>query len=317
LTALVGVIYVIARYSFLAIKREGNSLRNFVLGSGLIMVFTFPAVPIYIALAPGVIAAQHQKLAGAGSLMRAIFAMQATAFDLPTFWEIGFALALVAPVTVMTTSHRLAILTASFLPVVALLVWSGESRLAYLAPVAIVFGLAAWWHLATRLSTWARRTIDAAVVTFVLLDVVIGSQHFAFDRDMYTLLTPGVVQGFDQLRAHSRAQDVIAVSPTVNDWELGWWVEGAARRRAIYAGNPIWLTYADEKSRNAIANRVFSPDASVSDSLRQAREAGAEYVFVDKQWSAYRAWSTRGLKDTPNRIIYENEAVLIIATARD
>ena len=313
-TAIVGLIYLIGRYSFLRVKHQGNSPRNVAYGAGVSALLALLVAPIYLALAPGVSATEHAKLAGTGSLLNAIDDIRATTLDLPSFWQVGLVLALLTPVTILTRSHRLAALTvAGVVPVLALLVWSGENRLAYFVPVAIVGGLAAWWLLAARTPVWSQWTVDAAVVTFLALDILVGTQYFASDRNYYTILTPSVVQGFTELQKHSRVNDVIAVSPTANDWELGWWIEGAVVRRSIYAGNPIWLTNADEKARNAIANRIFSPDATVADSVSVARDAGAAYLFVDKDWFGYADWNSKGRSLSSNAIVYENQSVLIIS----
>jgi hypothetical protein len=95
---------------------------------------------------------------------------------------------------------------------------------------------------------------------------------------------------------------------------LGWWVEGAAHRRSIYAGNPVWLNFPDEKTRNAIANRIFAAQNDVQKSRQEARLAGASYLFVDKEWSGYQNWVANGLGVDPGAIVYQNESVLIVAT---
>jgi hypothetical protein len=141
-----------------------------------------------------------------------------------------------------------------------------------------------------------------------------GTPVFASQRDYYSVLSPDLAKGFDQLGALSKPAQEIAVSPTVHNWELGWWVEGAVRRPTVYAGDPIWLTYADERARTAVANAIFSPDLDLQGSVNQARQAGVSYLFVDKNWPDYSVWIGKGRNIDPRRVVYENSTVLIIAT---
>jgi hypothetical protein len=183
-------------------------------------------------------------------------------------------------------------------------------------PLGIVIGLGAWWEVVLdRLPSWSRRSVDAGLVAFLAFDVLVGTQVFASHRDYYSVLTPAIVQGFTQLDARTDSTQLIAVSPTRNDWELGWWVEGAARRRTIYAGNPIWLNYADERKRNDTANMIFAPDKGVMESTSSARAVGVAYLFVDKEWNGYSGWIGNRLSLSPNMIVYENQDVMIIATS--
>jgi hypothetical protein len=146
------------------------------------------------------------------------------------------------------------------------------------------------------------------------LDVIVGTQVFVIQRDYYTVLTPNVVSGIAELEARTNESQLRAVSPAAHGWPLGWWVEGAAHRKTIYAGNPIWLTYADEKTRNATANNIFGAKTP-TDSSHQARNADAAYLFVDKDWAGYTNWiGVRNDLDA-RMIVYENQGVMIIDTS--
>ena len=182
-------------------------------------------------------------------------------------------------------------------------------------PLGIVTGLGAWLVLAERLPEWGRKPLNAALITCLVVDIVIGTQYYAQQRSYYAFLNPSVVQGLSELQKVSLPQQVIAVSPGPHNWELGWWVEGTAHRSAIYAGDPIWLNYADEKGRNAIANRIYSLDNGLEQSRIQAREAGASYLFVDKEWTGYAQWTSSGQVASPTEIAYQNASVLIVNTA--
>jgi hypothetical protein len=243
-------------------------------------------------------------------------AFEAVARDLPFFWELGLAAAILAPLVILIhRASRLAVLSAALLlPPIVLLVLFGEARLAYLLPPGIVVALGAWWELIAQLPKWGSRSFGAALLTCLVIDVLVGTQYFAAQRDFYTVLNPALVQGLARLSTISRAGDVIAVSPAPHAWELGWWVEGAGHRSSIYAGSPIFLNFADEKSRNAVANEIFSSD-DFEATRRKALEAGAAYLFIDKNWSGYEGWARKGLRGDPGAIVYENESVLIITTS--
>ena len=83
------------------------------------------------------------------------------------------------------------------------------------------------------------------------------------------------------------------------------------RRRTLYAGNPVWLNYPDERERNKEANQIFSLTNDFQDSLAIARQYGVSYLLVDKAWAGYAIWS-QSIRQTD--VIYDNAAVVIIAT---
>lgn len=315
ITVLVGSLYLVVRYVDLARRHEGNSGRNVLLGMGLSVLLALLMTPTYFGLVGGASSNEHAKLASQQSIASAISALNAVAQDLPSFWLAALLLAILSPlVLAMRGDRRLALLSASILvPSIALLVGAGERRIADLFPLGIIAGLGAWSEMISRTPQWGARAITAAVVTFLAVDVLIGTQYYAIQRNNYAVLNTGLVRGLDRLVAMSGSQQIIAVSPAPNDWALGWWVEGAARRPTVYAGDPIWLNYADEKARNAIANRIFSPQNNFELSRQEARDAGARYLFVDKGWSEYQTWASHGLRDDPAAIVYENESVLIIS----
>ena len=313
-TALVGAIYALVRYTQRRVDGTGNSFRKVLVGLVLTVVFVLPVSPVYLALAPGIAAAQHGRPDAHAWFTQAVGSFNVATTDLPTFWQLGLLLAVVAPLALFSRSRRFAILTAALLaPALGLLAWSTEARVAYLVPIGIVAGLATWWFLSGRGPVWSRRALDAAMVTFLAIDILVGTLAFGVQSAYYTVLTPGMVQGFAQLEARSDASQIIAVSPTVHGVELGWWVEGAVGRRTVYAGNPIWLTYPDELRRNAIANRIFEA-SSVATSVSLARDSGASYLFVDKAWPGYATWIGSGKDVNPQLVVFENDAVLVIAT---
>jgi hypothetical protein len=316
LTALVGGLYLSGRYVFLQTRRRGNSIRNVLLGIVLSVVLALPLMPTYAGLIAGVAGNERLRLVAGAALTAAVQAFNGVTVDLPSFWLLSLIVALTAPlVLVLGGQGKLTLLSSSvLLPILILLVAANENRLAYLVPLGIVIGLAAWWEATKRLPTWSQRSIDAALVASLVFGIVMGTQAFALQRNYYTVLNPGVVRGLAQLDALSGPHELLAVSPAPKDWELGWWVEGVARRPSIYAGNPIWLNYADEKARNSLANRIFASAGGFEGSRLAARKAGAAYLFVDKEWRGYTSWVGSGAQADPSAVVYENESVLIVTT---
>jgi hypothetical protein len=314
MTALIGLLYLIARRALLKSSERGNSLRNILLGIGLTVFFALPMAPLYLGLVSGVIFNERLKATASPTTNSALIGFNVVIRDLPTFWTVGLALAILAVVILTVRRHRLALLSAAVIvPSLVLLVTTGEIRVAYLLPLGIVLGLASWWQLAGRLPSWSQNSIKAALSTCLLIDVVVGTQYFTFQRDFYSVLTPNVVQGFTVLETQTTKDKLIAVSPAAHEWPLGWWVEGAAHRRTIYGGDPVWLTYSDEKARNALANNIFGA-TTPGDSARLAHDVGVAYLFVDKAWPGYNNWIGGRQNLDPRVLVYENESVLIIDT---
>jgi hypothetical protein len=312
ITVFVGLVYLAVRYGALRKRHEGNSVRNLLLGVSLSVVLALPLAPIYLGLLPGSVSNHPVPT----SVINDTAAIQSVIGDLNTFWTVCLAAAVLTPLALIARrDYRLVIVSLSVIATsVALMVTGGIGRPAYLLPLGIVLGLGAWASAIGRLPDWIQSSFNAAIITCLVIDVLIGTQHFADQQSYYTVLNPGLVQGFNRLTAVSGSQQVVAVSPAQNDWALGWWVEGAARKRTIYAGNPIYLNYRDERARNSIAIGIFSPNNDFETTRRLAREAGAAYLFFDKRWVDYSAWAAHGFGTDSALIVYENDSVLIVAT---
>ncbi len=314
-SALVGLIYLVTRFGLLLRMGKGNSPRHIAFGVGLSVTLALTMAPVYLELVPGIATNGRAQLTAHASAQSALDAFSAATQDLPTVWLVALAVAFAAPLLILVRNDRLPLLSAAILiPSAALLALVSEYRIVYFVPLGIVVGLGAWSEMLGKLPEWGRRSLDTAVITCLVVDVVVGTQYYAIQRDYYKVLDPGVVLSLARLDTISGPQQLIAVSPAPGDWELGWWVEGAAHRRSIYAGNPVWLNYPDEKARNAIANRIFAAQNGVEQSRQEARLAGAAYLFVDKEWSGYQNWVGNGLSVDPGAIVYQNESVLIVAT---
>jgi hypothetical protein len=315
LTLLIALIYLMLRYAFLTPKDKRNSGRNVFLGIGLSIVLALPLAPIYIGLLAGILNNERTKAALGSTVVAARAGIGAVLSDLPIFWLVALALALLAPLILLVSRERLSILSATVLiPCLGILFATGENRLAYVLPLGMVFGLAAWWRLVEHLPDWTRQAFGAVMLTCAVVDVLFGTRYFATQSAYYRVITPNVVQGFAVLESRSTQDELIAVSPVAHGWVLGWWVEGAVHRRTIYAGDPIWLNYADERARNALANSIFASGNTVLDSARLAHRDGASFIFVDKDWSGYAEWIATDQSLDPRMVIYENRSVVIIDT---
>jgi MFS family permease len=312
ITVVVGLVYLAVRYAVLRKQAEGNSFRNLLLGMALSIVLALPLAPIYLGLVPGAITNHPVPT----SVLNDTASIQSVIGDFRTFWTVCIGAALLTPVALIARrDYRLIVVSLSVIATsVALMVTGGIGRPAYLLPLGVVIGLGAWTSAIDRLPDWIRSSFNAAIITCLVIDVIIGTQHFADQQSYYSVINPGLVQGLTKLSAVSGSQQVVAVSPAQNDWALGWWVEGAASKRTIYAGNPIYLNFQDEKARNTIANRIFSPENDLETSRQLARDAGAAYLFIDKKWSDYSVWSSHGRGAGPAAVVYENDSVLIVAT---
>jgi hypothetical protein len=303
LTLLIALIYLMLRYTFLTPKDQRNSGRNVFLGIGLSIVLSLPLAPIYIGLLAGILNNERTKAALGSTVVAARAGIGAVISDLPIFWLVALALTLLAPLILLVNRERLSILSATvIIPCLGILFATGENRLAYVLPLGMVFGLAAWWRLVEHLPDWTRQAFGAAMLTCAVVDVLFGTRYFATQSAYYRVINPNVVQGFAVLESRSTKDDLIAVSPVAHGWVLGWWVEGAVHRRTIYAGDPIWLNYADERARNVL------------DSARLAHRDGASFIFVDKDWSGYAEWIATDQSLDPRMVIYENRSVVIIDT---
>jgi hypothetical protein len=269
-------------------------------------------VPVYAALIPGLSTTEQARQ----THINALSAFTNVTVELPPFWWIGLLLVPGSIALYRTPQRRFSIaailiVSACF----AVLFAIGEPRAAYFIPSGIAIAVAAFWFASGCFPTWVHRTADVAVIACLLLDVVIGAQYAAVQRNYYTVVNPGVAAGLAQLDSISRPDMLIAVSPGAHNWDIGWWVEGVARRPSIYAGDPVWLTFQDEKDRNVIANRIFEPTLGSQQALQRARDAGAGYLFIDKDWDGANRFETRlEVANGAVNIVFENESVLIVSS---
>jgi hypothetical protein len=315
MTVLVGLMYLVGWYVFVRARREGNSIRNVIISITIAVALIVPMLPTYFGLLAGVAANERGRLA-ANSSSLVLGAFGAATSDLAIFWIAAGLLALLSPIVFIRTREPLALLAiAILLPSLALLSFGGENRFVYFVPLGAVAGVGAWLlHARKRLPKWGLRSVDAALVTCVVIDIFVGTLFFGQQRSYYAVLNPSIVQGLTKLDALSEPGQIAAVSPGPNAWPLGWWIEGAARRPALYAGNPSFLNYADERARNLVANEIFRPENGIDQSRTLAAADGASFMFIDKAWEGYAMWGAAGQGLGRTSIVYENDSVIIVRT---
>ncbi len=166
-----------------------------------------------------------------------------------------------------------------------MLATTGEPRCLYLLPPIAVLTGGFWLDAIRRVpSTSAQkgyRLVAVVLTAGLAVSSVSGFHLFADQRDYYNILSPGVVDGIDWLRAQTPEKATVAVA-ALEDAPLGWWVEGLGHRRAL-SGSPLqWLYLADERARARAVNGIFESDFPDDTALDRARRAGADYLFVAK-----------------------------------
>ena len=297
-------------------------ITQIIKGAAILALFTLPLVPLYLQLVRAIM----QTSAGVTKLTpgEAVAQVSSIFRDFPFFWRSALFLVLLVPfIAVRRRRDTLWLVTTALLiPPGLLLVFLGEQRFVYVLPIAIVVGLSLWIR-DLRLSRFpSTRAFGLAML--LALAAALGAESInglTFFRTQqvkyYTLLNPGLMEGLEWLRQRTPADAIIAVSPTRDDYAIGWWVEGVARRPTVYGSDPAWLNFPDERKRAAVANAIFDPNETVERSEMLASCFGASYLFVDKAWSAFATWS-RTARDLPtSSIVIDNQSLLLLRVGTD
>jgi hypothetical protein len=216
--------------------------------------------------------------------------------DVPAFWFAIQLLALIVPAAVVLhrRSRMWPLVAAMVVATAILLAALRQTRFGYVAPVTATLALATWFDAMTS-STFLRfRVLSVALalglvplLAFQALDSV---RWFRLQTAFYQVLPPDWVPVLDYLRADTREGSLVAVGPNDRLDPTGWWVQGYGERPALISSDPAWMNFPDERSRARQALWVFDPSVSAAESLRRARQAGADYLIVDKRWGHFAAW---------------------------
>jgi hypothetical protein len=77
----------------------------------------------------------------------------------------------------------------------------------------------------------------------------------------------------------------------------------------------LWLNIPEERDRAAKAAFIFDSGASIDTALKRARLLGVGYIFIDKDWPGFQAWSGNGAAVPINSIVMDNESLLLLRTS--
>lgn len=277
-----------------------------------------PLAPLYLSLT-GSVGGSFVARTTSGSR----FAAMGTAFgnifsDAPRLWKFGLLLALAAPLVLVRQRRQpLWLLCVGLLYADVASVWlTGETRLAYLAPLGIVVGtglLAGQLPqiLSRRGSVGASTVLSIALV----LAIVAGVRQFPAQRHYYgeRLVPVGATAAMDWLRRRTAPDALVAVAP-VDALPFGWWVEGYGRRATLTAASEAYLNFPRERARARLSVALFSlTDSSAADFERQARRIGVDYLYLPADWNGLRGSSAeRYLRAHPARVVYADPAATIV-----
>jgi hypothetical protein len=233
--------------------------------------------------------------------------------DFEPLWLVLILVALVTPFLVRRSrlsASALALTWGSSIAIVALL----EVRFVQILFAGIALSLAvlaerAWVHPARLAFTRVRQGLIAASLAAVLfLTAYQGQQVFYQASTYYRVIGNDLLPGLDWLRSHTAPTDHIAVSRTQPDL-LGWWIEGYARRPALYAANLRWLSFSQERKNATLANQIFDSQSTPEQIVSIIKQEQIHYLFIDQKYSkgALRALVERGVLAA----VYTDQRVVI------
>lgn len=270
-------------------------------------------VPLYVSLARGLAPALDGRRSELSlTVSNAIANLHTVVPELPWVWYAIFALAVLAPVAGWKSRDGLWLVsTSSLVAAVVVVVATREPRYLYALPVLSALSL----------GSWLRRVRPSAMMACALVGCTValsgfGLERFAEQRDRYTVVTSGVLEGIEWLRTNTPADARIVVT-AVRDAPLGWWVEGLGQRRTFTDAPLRWLNFEDEQRRARQALYVlgdgFERPGPDEGTLERARAANADYVLVAKSWRGYSDSAAALLRlHHPASVAMENGSVLIL-----
>jgi hypothetical protein len=300
---------------------DWRAARRLSLGLALLIVPCIPLIPLYVGLAAAVLHNYHPASAGAtptvtGSLATIEFLYR----DFKLFWRIALGLAVLAPVALLSMRRTSLWLTSSAMlfPALGLLLLAGEPRLIYFLSPAAILGLGCWLEYLRKYFSSARWFTPAVVLVLATAlggQIASGLNFYAAQARFYTILTPGVAAGIDWLDQHTDQSILVAVSSTREQgMPIGWWVEGVGHRRTLSGSALTWLVLPDQRDRAIKAAQIFDPTIPIDEGLLRARQLHAAYIFVDKEWPGFQAWSRSRQGLPPRAIVIDNESLLLLRT---
>jgi hypothetical protein len=308
-----------------------------------VLIGLIPALslaPVYTGLATSVLfheatkqSTQHLTLTNLVPNLNNLFK------DNVDFWYSVLVLGLLSPLLILVERTRyLAVAACAVLvPTAGATVILRDVRFLYLLPVVIAIGLAAWWTLVvgTRkpLIWWtlladSRRPLVIGIdhlligtMAIVLLaQSALGLGTFVQQVNFYSVLTPGIVVGLQQLNDIAPRDATLAVSPGPGvagsqGWPFGWWVEGLLDRPTYYASNLEFLNLADERRRAMLANEMFTSSFGMAGAIDLARPNGISYLVIATEWPGYESWVSTSSSLDGATVVIHTRSMLVISTS--
>ena len=288
-------------------------------------------VPLYLRLLPtvGQSFVSDQSGSNQSGIASFLSGLSVVYRDAPWLWKPALILTAVTPVLLFGRKHFAEplwlVCTALVISLVAEGVLSGQTRLVYLAPIAVAFALVLWLSELAN-GTWpatayrvagrmrARTGICALVVAAVVFVSAEGLAFFPVQRAFYGALEPpGTMAGLDWLRGHTPANSLIAVAP-VDGSPFGWWVQGYSRRAALVGSEDQWLNFPEERTRaNEVVAMLSEPDPLDGATMALARSLGVEYFVLPWAWGGLSHDQLASFEEAhPGLAVFDNNAMVIV-----
>jgi hypothetical protein len=273
-----------------------------------------PAAPIYISLVtragPSAFNANGFDLGGIAQYLTN---------EAPVLW---FAMGGFVPMAIAIRTHErawtdVATLLGLLVASVGLTALTSELRFAYwsqalaIASAGIVFsrligrGAGAWGFALTT-------TVCALFVAVAATGVERLDRSVRF----YAVLDDSLVEGLGWLDRNHHSGDLAVVTPGLEKWPLGWWVQGLGHVPSYLDYDPRWLYFQEEKEGSRIARAVLD-EADPQAAAAVARTFGVTLIVIDaREVSQADVWLRSGRVSGDLGLVYANPGLAIFRVAR-
>ncbi len=287
---------------------------------GLVLLPSSALAPLYLRLARTVLASvgSRQPTTGGGVKFWAS-ELEFTYRDARLLWRsLLIASLVILAFEIGRRRESLWILAASMFAAAPLLALAThEPRFLYLLGMPAMLSIGLWIDGLRSVAAFAtvRKVAAVALTVGVASATLSGLDLFRVQRAYYGVLRPGTLQAITWLHDASPASAVVAVSP-LREAPLGWWVEGVARRKTLYASPLQWLNFPEERERARTANGIFAPTFPRPEGIERVCRAGVSDVLVAKAWGGLDAAALADLRVShPDAVAYENEDAIVLSAA--
>lgn len=327
---LIGAIGIGVATTYSALRLilvNGERPRSGVIRNAVLVAFvpSLSLLPTYLRLAGGFFSNDTVRLTSQHIGATNLFSDLNNVFkDNPALWYLTLVLAFAAPIILLVRhEHLLAMATTAVLiPTLAVLNAIGQYRVVFVLPLAMAFGVGAWWTLLKGITGPTAAILDKVLIaTFaivLLVQFALSTTTFESQVKWYAALNPGIVAGLQELDKIAPRNSVLSVGPAPNlsnqeGWPLGWWVEGILDRPTFYASDLQWLYLPDERRRANLANQMFSRDEGFGSAIPLARSNGITYIVVAKAWAGYQVWISNKGSPQGVQVVIDNDSLLVLS----